>query len=615
MASTVKPHAAFKTVLPRSEKLENHILSTMEKIAKIVGGTLGPGGHPVLIERQEMDLAPMVTKDGVTVFRSLGFPDAVDQNILEAARDASVRTAVEAGDGTTTATILAEAFVRYTLEYCKKNPGVPPIKVIKTIQNVYKNVLEPLIDKSAITCSLGTETGRKLLHSVATLSGNGDTELGDAVMKCFDICGDDGNVTIIESSGPTSYEVESIKGFPIAMGYEESCAKFFPTFINDNTTQRIVADKPLFLLYLGRITDFQNILPALVKVADGWKDGWITSHNLVVVATGFSESVLAQFAFITGNPEQINVFPLVVPQSPLMNGQKNFLDDLAAVTGATVLDQVTRPLETIEMVPDDGEGSYKTDFGNIKIEENDAGTPIWVPAGVTTYECGRYRSSVVGFADEELLLQRLEVVKQQLASSESKLESDLTNERVAKLTGGIAKLKVIGSSNGELKERRDRAEDAVCAVRGALKHGALIGGGWMLAKLINALDDNDPVQAEIIKLALWMPIITLYENAGLDTSYESLTKDFTFRKNGKLENVMVRDISKNEVVNAIENGILDSLPAVREALKNSISIATLLGTLGGCVVYPRDKEVDKIEGADYNSFIRDSGWNPANERA
>src|ERR1019366_3085792 len=179
----------------------------------------------------------------------------------------------------------------------------------------------------------------------------------------------------------------------------------------------------------------------------------------------------------------------------------------------------------------------------------------------------------------------------------------------------IAKLKVIGSSNGELKERRDRAEDAVCAVRGALKHGALIGGGWMLAKLINALDDNDPVQAEIIKLALWMPIITLYENAGLDTSYESLTKDFTFRKNGKLENVMVRDISKNEVVNAIENGILDSLPAVREALKNSISIATLLGTLGGCVVYPRDKEVDKIEGADYNSFIRDSGWNPANERA
>jgi hypothetical protein len=94
-----------------------------------------------------------------------------------------------------------------------------------------------------------------------------------------------------------------------------------------------------------------------------------------------------------------------------------------------------------------------------------------------------------------------------------------------------------------------------------------------------------------------------------------LTKDFTFRKNGKLENVVVRDISKNELVPAIENGILDSLPAVREALKNSISIATLLGTLGGCVVYPRDYEVDKIEGADYNSFIRDSGWNPANERA
>ena len=610
MATTVKPHAAFKTVVPRSEKLEAAILATMEKISQIVGGTLGPGGHPVLIERQEVDLPPMVTKDGVTVFRALGFEHAIDQNILEAARDASVRTAVEAGDGTTTATILAEAFVRYTLEYCKRNPGVPPIKVIKTIQDVYKNKLEPLIDKSAIKCGLDSEEGRRLLHAVATLSANGDTELGDAVMKCFDICGDDGNVTIIESTGPSMYEVESIKGFPIGMGYERSCAKFYPAFINDSATQRILADKPVFLLYLGRITDIQKMIPALQKISDAWKNEYLTSHNLVVVATGFSEAVLAQFAFITANPDQINVFPLVVPEdSPLINASKNFLDDLAAVTGATVLDPVSKDLELAQMDPDSG----KTDFGNIYIKLNDADQPVWEPQGVAHFECGRYRSSIVGFANEDKLLERLDVVKQQLLASESKLETDIINERVAKLTGGIAKLKVIGSSNGELKERRDRAEDAVCAVRGALKHGALIGGGWMLARMINSLDEKDPIEQEIIKLALWMPVITLYQNAGIDV--KDIENDFPFRKNGKLENVMVRDISKNEMVKALEVGILDSLPAVKEALKNSISIATLLGTLGGCVVFPRDKDVDKTEGRDYQDFMRNSNYNPADERA
>jgi chaperonin GroEL len=429
-------------------------------------------------------------------------------------------------------------------------------------------------------------------------------------MKCFDICGDDGNVTIIESTGPSMYEVEAIKGFPIGMGYERSCAKFFPTFINDSATQRILADKPVFLLYLGRITDIQKMIPALQKISDAWKNEYLTSHNLVVVATGFSEAVLAQFAFITANPDQINVFPLVVPEdSPLMNASKNFLDDLAAVTGGTVLDPVSKDLELVQMDPDSG----KTDFGNIFVKLNDADQPVWEPQGVAHFECGRYRSSIVGFANEDKLLERLDVVKQQLLASESKLETDIINERVAKLTGGIAKLKVIGSSNGELKERRDRAEDAVCAVRGALKHGALIGGGWMLARMINSLEESDPIEQEIIKLALWMPIITLYQNAGIDV--KDIEKDFPFRKNGKLENVMVRDISKNEMVKALEVGILDSLPAVKEALKNSISIATLLGTLGGCVVFPRDKDVDKTEGRDYQDFMRNSNYNPADERA
>jgi chaperonin GroEL len=202
---------------------------------------------------------------------------------------------------------------------------------------------------------------------------------------------------------------------------------------------------------------------------------------------------------------------------------------------------------------------------------------------------------------------------EQAKSSESKLEKDLILERAAKLTGSIAKLKVIGSSNGELKERRDRAEDAVCAVRGALKDGALIGGGWMLAKLIDSLDSKSAVESLIIAPALWEPIVTLYSNAGLDLG--EMKNDFDFSKNLKQSEVIVRDISSNTMVKALEAGILDSLPAVKEALKNAISIATLLGTLGGCVVSPRDKEVDKMETKDYNEFVRNANFNPADERA
>jgi chaperonin GroEL len=425
-------------------------------------------------------------------------------------------------------------------------------------------------------------------------------------MECFRICGDEGNVTIIDSSGPSGYEVEKIEGFPIAMGYEESCAKYYPMFINDQGTQRIVAEKPMFLLYFGRITDIQTILPIITKLTEGWAGNYVIPHNLVIVAVGFSETVLGQLAFWTANPTQLNVYPLVIPQSPLMNGQRCFLDDLAAVTGGTVYDQLTTPIETCELDPDTG----KTGIGNLQLSAEN----VWTTCGIKSFEGSRYRSTIVGFCSEDAVIARQEDVTTQAKNSESKLEKELIMERAAKLTGSIAKLKVVGSSNGELKERRDRAEDAVCAVRGALKDGALIGGGWMLAKLIGSLDGDCEVEAQIIAPALWEPIVTLYSNAGLDEKL--IREDFAKAADTvKQAEVMVRDISNNIMVKALDAGILDSLPAVKEALKNSISIATLLGTLGGCVVSPRDKDVDKLESKEHNDFMRNSNVNPADERA
>jgi chaperonin GroEL len=608
MQQTQKSHSATKQVISRSPELSSIILRTMAKISDVVGATLGPGGHPVLIERQEADLPPIVTKDGVTVFKSLGFDNSIEQNLLEAARDASVRTAQEAGDGTTTATILAESFTRFTHEFCERNPSIPPIQVIKKIQNIYANTLLPLIEKNKIVCKMDKK-GKKLLHSVAKLSANGDDALADAVLEAFEICGDDGNVTILDSSGPSKYEVERIPGYPVAMGYDESCAKYYPVFINDPTRQCIMAEKPMFLLYFGRVSDIQILLPILNKLTEGWAPPsghpWVVPHNLVIVALGFSESVLANLSLITSTPTQLNVYPLVIPQSCIINGQRSLLDDIAAVTGGTVFDPLTNPIETCDM---DG-------VGNLIIDNNN----VWQANGVLSFECGRYRSTILGFCDEELLLKRQEEVKILAQNSESKLESDMIAERAAKLTGSIAKLKVIGSSNGELKERRDRAEDAVCAVRGALKDGALVGGGWMLVKMITALNHDNPIEGEIIVPALWEPVVTLYKNAGLEINSDTLAADFTsaYDDKIKLQDITVRDISTNMVVKALEVGILDSLPAVKEALKNAISIATLLGTLGGCVVFPRDRDIDKIETKDANAFMRDmqSGNFDVNDRA
>lgn len=630
---TSKAHSASKQVLARSPELSSKILATTAKIAKIVGDTLGPGGHPVLIERQESDLPPIVTKDGVTVFKSLGFEDSIEQNILECTRDASVKTAQEAGDGTTTATILMEAFTRLTHQYCDRNPNVPPIQVIRKIQHVYETKLLKVIEDCKISCKFDKK-GQKLLHSVAKLSANGDEALADAVMDAFKICGDDGNVTILDVSGPSKYEVEKLDGYPIGVGYEDSCGKYYPLLINDPANQKIMADKPMFLLYFGRITDVQTVVPILEKLTILWTNGDLIPHNIVIVALGFSEAVLQQFALMATRADQLKIYPLVVPQTAITNGQRSFLDDLSAVTGAKVFDPMTAPIEDCTLDPnyvDEVTGEQgRTDVGNLKLNHELKWTTVGYDdeeVGVKYFECGRYRSTIVGFCNPEKVLERQEQVKKLAKAAESKLEADMITERAAKLTGSIAKLKVIGSSNGELKERRDRAEDAVCAVRGALKDGALIGGGWTLVKMAECLDLNDPIENEIIQPALWEPVFILYNNAGLLSIEDSdeakhnnqvyLAESFeSAGSKDKLQDIVVRDISNGNMVKAVENGILDSLPAVKEALKNAISIATLLGTLGGCVVFGRDKEIDKMETKSYSDFVNNVKMgNMADERA
>lgn len=583
-----KVKSVAKHVTPKGPALDSTILSTLRIASDVVGATLGPHGQPVLIERFEHNVPPMITKDGVTVFRALGLMDPASHVLMEACRNAAERTASEAGDGTTTATILAESIVRKVHEYCKRHRRESPQRVVRALENTLRTVLEPEIAKLSVRASLETEEGRKLLRSVATISANGDVDLAKAVMQCFDITGDEGNVTIAESSGLPRYEVDQIRGFAIGEGYDNSCGKFAPAFINDKGTQQVVLTNPVFLLHHGTITEIQTLIPLMGQVVANWLDKEVRGpHNVVVIATGFSEMVLANLAANFSDPSAINVFPLVIPHSPQSNGQLQFLQDVQAITGAEILDPISFPIEQAD--------------------------PSLLGPGVERFECSRFRSTIIGQADEDRVIARVEQLNEYLRNPESQLDAILTNERKAKLTGGIAKLHVIGASNGELKEKKDRAEDAVCAVRGALKNGCLPGGGWALLKLIWTLP-SDPINDEILKPALLAPFERLVSNSGV-TQPEEFKAILDPIMAGIVDGqTIVYDFLNQKHVDAFEGGVLDSTPAVREALRNSMSIATQAGTLGGIIVFARDHELERKEAANTASWLRDASVNEADQR-
>lgn len=574
-----KVKSVSKEVLSRGPELEKVILRTMKTCANVVGSTLGPGGMSVVIERQEERLPPMITKDGVTVFKNLGFDDSSQHVIMEAARDAAVRTANEAGDGTTTATILAEALVRNTMEYCKSHPKVSPQRVVRVLEQTFREKIEPLVKGYALKADLGTIEGRRILHAVAKISANGDEPLADAVLDCFDLVGDEGNVTIIEASGPSGYETEKIEGYPVPMGYEDSCGAFFQGFINNTGRMICELDNPLYILYFGKINDIFTILGLFDKIkAFTEANPGQMGNNFVLVATGFSETVLAHLHGNFVTPGTPNIFPLLAPMSASKTGQYDFLLDMAALTGGKIFDPLDRPLDTGEV----------TDLGSTK-----------------GFESSRFRSAVIGFRDEILILERVDQLKTQLKGGVSQLDQALIQERIGKLTQGIAKLKVFGASSGEVREKRDRAEDAICSVRGTIKHGALPGGGWTLVQLDRELSKlGNSIVTDVLCKSFRDPVIRLFSNAGYN-------QEEIIDIAGKIgENVY--DVLEGGFVDPFEGGVLDSVPAVLEAIRNSVSIAALLGTCGGTVVFKRDLSLERQESRDTTNFLRDI--NEADER-
>lgn len=567
-----KQKSAAKSYLSEQHELKHIVLKTMKKVSDIVGSSLGPSGKLTLIESDFVGIPNRLTKDGVSIMKSLAASNSYEHLIIESARDAAIRTANTVGDGTTTSTILSYAIIKEMFDFCESNPKYSPQKAVRRIRKIAKELLVPYIQERAIKIG---EENKHLLHKVATVSANGDTELADAVIKAFEEIGfgDASHVTIREATGDDGYTVERIDGLPIPMGYEESCGKFHSMFINDQNSLRTYMEKPLFLLFDGSITDFIQIGALLDTIGDAYVKGNADYKNLIIVAHSFSEDVVTNLAINFANPGTINVLPLRTPMAQFLNSQLQFMMDLSAFTGAKI-------------------------FG---LKDAVAyATPKDLGAGMEYFECYRFRSTLVGESDPLNIEVRADELKTMKKNSESIAEKIWLDERIGKLTCGIAKLTVIGGSSGDIKERVDRVEDAVMACKSSIVHGILPGGCRIsidLAIKLMTLEEDDPARAVLMESLLSLPKRLLTNGGYNEEEIEEII--------GKLirEPNLVYDLSNECFGEPEELGLFDAAKAVEDSLTNAISISSVLGCMGGIVAYPRDGQLEREEFRKDKEFM------------
>jgi chaperonin GroEL len=551
-----------KDIKLKGPELEGAILSTMKTLSDVVGATLGPGGNPVLLERPGMP--PLITKDGVTVAMHCAFQDALQHVISEAAKEASLRTNREAGDGTTTAIVLAEALVRYGAQWIKENSNHSPQQVCRELNQMSEWLVDQLRAR-----------GRKIennddLLKVALVSSNFDDGIAKAVVEAIDMVGNDGTIITEEGARRDTY-VEVQEGFPIQKGLRT----FGPVqelFINNPADQECVLTKPLFLLYDGDLNDVLPIggyLGSVFSELGSRKE----IRPVVIVAHKFSPQVLRMCAanFQSG----ILMVPLETPASAQTNSRHHFLLDVAAFTGATVLDPITK---TFESMTPDGK------------EENQTAL---IPLGACSRaRIGRDQTLLFDALEEnkEVLKERVENLKVQMKNAESEYDSEIIKERIANLLGGIATIYVGGSSDLEIKEKKHRIEDAICATRSAIEEGILPGGGAMLTVLAWELQMalGLPLSKQILANALTEPFNRIAVNAGVNLSTIGEAKGSVVDSVVDGVPTRVYDSLNHLLTEPYGAGIVDPVKVTISALRNALSIAQMLFTLGGAIVLPRD---------------------------
>lgn len=516
-----------------SPQARQKLYQGVRTLAKAVGSTLGPEGSTVLIDTSYP--IPTITKDGITVAKNIFLQDPIENMGAQIVKQAAAQTALHAGDGTTTATILAEALVRYGLQAI--DSGHSPIQIKETLESLLPLAVERL--KSWATPVDSIET----LRSVATISANNDPAIGAMIASAYEAIGYHGVIAVKESKTSESY-ITQVKGMEFDRGL------LSPYFINNPSKLTCEFDDPFILLVDGKLRDVRDLAPILDKVH-------AKNSPLLIIASEVEAQALNILVY---NAMKAGLKACAVKAPAFADRQKQILQDIAALTGGTVFSEDTGTLLkdcTLEML-------------------------------------GRSKSSAVsamstmiveGYGSKEAVAQRLELINAQLSNSTSEWESEKLRERIAKLTDGVAILHVGAATESELKEKKDRIDDALRATRAAIEEGVLPGGAIPLY-LISSMFSTDTfgVWSEALK----EPFNVLCQNAGADPDQVM----------GRIKQASPEpdphvgyDAKYDKVVNLIEANIIDPLKVVRVALENAISVANLI-LMTSTTIHPINEKID-----------------------
>ena len=527
-------------------ELKNKLLDGVQKLNNSVASTLGPAGRTVLIKDETGDIK--VTKDGVTVAKA--FQELEDQTEsigAELAKKVSIKSANEVGDGTTTSTILATSILEEGIKQI--NDGSNPVNIKKGIDEATNTVVKELKNMS-------TEISDDAqIKEVATISGNNDKEIGNLISTALDKVGRDGIVTIEESkTGDTSLEV--VEGMQFERGYKS------PYFVTDNNSMSAVLDDPYILIYDGRITQAAELINVLNKASGETKP-------ILIVAEDIDGEALATLIV---NKMRGTIQAVAVKAPEFGDRRTMALEDLATVTGGQVISK-NKGFKLDKMQP--------LQFGEV------LGTArkITVEKETTTI--------IDGKGSEESISDRANEIKTQLDKANSAFEKEKLQERLAKLIGGVAIINVGGNSEIEIKERKDRVEDALFATKAALDEGIVVGGGTALLRASKAIKikDNDDVSIgkKIVKIAIQEPFNKILTNAGHDNNDISFNSFKLMSKRNTWSGLNYKNL---KVIDFKEEGIIDPKKVTRIALENAASIAgTILTTES--IVYEKRKEKEE----------------------
>ena len=517
-------------------ELKEKLLQGIEKLNQSVSSTLGPGGRTVLIREQSGEVK--VTKDGVTVAKAFHkLEDDIEDLGAQLVKQVSIKSANEAGDGTTTSTLLATEMIKHGLKQIRQ--GVNAVEIKNEIDKIVDEIVSE-IKETAIEIS-----SEEQIKQVATISGNNDSEVGNLISEAIDKVGRDGIVTIEESkSGETTLEV--VEGMQFDRGYKS------PYFVTNNTTMQAVLDNPYILLYDGRISTAQELLQVLTKANS-------ENRPLLIVAEDIGDEALATLIV----NKMRGIVQVCAVKAPDFGERKTLiLEDIAILTGGQVISK---------------DKGLKLD----KLSTQQLGQYLGTTRLVTVSK--EDTTIIDGKGEEKALANRAMEIKDQIEKATSFYEKEKLQERLGKLVGGVAIISVGGNSDIEIREKKDRVEDALFATKAALADGIVPGGGATLYKLsINQKEDgntNVAIARDIVRKALQAPFIKILSNAGVETWWEYTPTE-----------TEIYDAKNHQMASAIESGIIDPAKVVITALKNATSVAGTILTTESVVFEKKDKD-------------------------